>query len=271
MSGNNSGDGEMHCIRVSSRVVLQPLTLARRLCVCVRACDSFVCNVHLQGHFEEVAMRLNQVKSMFKQLSMHVATVAKGPGATKAAAASAAAAVAPAASDAAPAAVSAAASSSAAPVATVEAASSPMVVFAGDFNQNFAHSSVHLLTVSGEVAAGYTDATVGGRVVTKEAVSQPFRMQSAYDPFRRHERFWPAFTFHSGHDRNQPSYSNVLDYVYHTPASLPLLATMRVIGGPEELHLIERDSIPNQLIPSDHLPIGATFYLPALDKQRART
>ena len=70
-------------------------------------------------------------------------------------------------------------------------------------------------------------------------------------------------TYHNNHYPGSP-YNNVLDYIYHSKP-LRLLASMKVLNGPEEEALVERTSLPNELIPSDHLPVGATFYVEALD------
>ena len=86
---------------------------------------------------------------------------------------------------------------------------------------------------------------------------------------RRERRFWPQFTFYSGHDHSAPSYSNVLDCVYHTPASLPS----------PRLHARHRRPArtpPHRPHHERTHPVRspahcATFYLPALDKLRART
>lgn len=292
-----------------NRLTLFRSALFRSALLCLRVpCTRFVCNVHLQGHHSETATRLNQVKSLFKQLEKHVASVARGGGggggggsgsasagaaaagaakqkdqnknktkakATEVVAGAPAAAVADAVSpDAAPA---AAPTPATAAVATPPSPSAtPMLLLTGDFNQTHTHSAVHRLAVSGCVPAGFCDERLRGHpdlfaqrgVVTPVEVRQPFELQSAYDPERRPSRFFPRYTYHNNHYAGSP-YNDVLDYLYYTPASLPLLASMRVVDA-VEAERIEETSLPNELIPSDHLPIGATFFVPALAAQLHR-
>ena len=242
-----------------------------------------MCNVHLQGHHSETATRLNQVKSLFKQLEKHVASVARGVNGSGGAAAAAQKqkdkTKAKAATGAPPAAAAAASddAASAIPAAAVPAsppATAPMLLLTGDFNQTHKHSAVHRLAVKGHVPAGFCDERLRNHpdlfaqrgIVTPVEVSQPFPLESVYDRERRAAPLFPRYTYHNNHYVGSP-YNDVLDYIYHTAATLPLLASMRVVDE-EEAVRIEETSLPNELIPSDHLPIGATFFVPSLAAAR---
>jgi len=238
----------------------------------------FVCNVHLQGHYTETSTRLNQVKSLFKQLERHVAELAAGrlgaPAKSKqdqqerkkkkdkAAKQDAAGAAAPAEAEAAAASPSPSPSPAPAAAAGASAPLVPMLLLTGDFNQNERFSSVHRLCVDGRVEAGYVD---GGtkQVVTPSEVTQPWPLQSAYDKTARPEAY-PVFSFHNNHYGPLSHYQDVLDFIYSPPSSLPLLGSLAVLSqgqrGEEERRLIDQTSLPNELIPSDHMPVGATFW-----------
>ena len=230
-----------------------------------------MCNVHLQGHHSETATRLNQVKSLFKQLEKHVASVARGVNGS-----SGAAAAAPKQKDKTKAKASSDEAASATPVTAAPAsppATAPMLLLTGDFNQTHTHSAVHRLAVAGHVPAGFCDERLRHHpdlfaqrgIVTPVEVSQPFPLESVYDREGR-ARHFPRYTYHNNHYVGSP-YNDVLDYIYHTAATLPLLASMRVVDGDEAVR-IEETSLPNELIPSDHLPIGATFFVPSLAAAR---
>ncbi len=109
--------------------------------------------------------------------------------------------------------------------------------------------------------------------MTRTEVKQPWPLESVYDKEKRPQAY-PKFTFHNNHYDPESHYNDILDFIYHSPLSLPLLASLSVFSsgqrGRDELACIEQTSLPNELIPSDHMPLGATFYLPTMDRERER-
>jgi mRNA deadenylase 3'-5' endonuclease subunit Ccr4 len=61
---------------------------------------------------------------------------------------------------------------------------------------------------------------------------------------------------HRRTDTDHP-YAELLDGIYHTRGSLPLLGSMQIASSEDA---IDNAMMPNARMPSDHMPVGATFY-----------
>lgn len=142
-----------------------------------------------------------------------------------------------------------------------------MLFISGDFNQSQLYSAVHRLIVEGRVEAGFID-VAAKKVTTPTTLTQPFTLRSAYQPSL--DNSWPKYTFHNNHYAGSP-YNARLDFIYATPRTMGLVGCMEVVTDKEHERIEGETSLPNEIIPSDHLPVGATFYVPVMDRNADET
>lgn len=151
--------------------------------------------------------------------------------------------------------------------------STASVVVLGDLN-GISSSCAYRLLAEGRLPAGATEPYMPGVPVTEEDLDHPFAFVDAY---RGAEDVLP-FTFkkvHTGWMANDNAvgrmcviqctpisqgsgYGSVIDFILHTD-DLQTCGVLQPLANVQALRVAQRQSLPNQVHPSDHLPVGAVL------------
>ena len=124
------------------------------------------------------------------------------------------------------------------------------LIVAGDFNSTDAEAPCLFLR-EGHLPAGYRDDLPDHEVATKEAIEHPFALQDVYAEAHAS----PPYT------RNVDGRGARLDFLWASQA-MGLAAVLRPL--PQDLHeerMANENGLPNERMPSDHLPVGAVLSL----------
>ncbi|MEW5307631.1 MAG: hypothetical protein WDW38_011404 [Sanguina aurantia] len=135
----------------------------------------------------------------------------------------------------------------------------PLLVV-GDLNSGRADSICQLLH-RGRLEGGSTCISPPHTVVTRTTLSHPFALEEAYSS----ADLDLAFT------HKTPSGASTLDYLWYSSLLLSVVALYQPLCAKGRGLLSADQAMPNQLHPSDHLPIGAIFRLRDVEERCLET